>query len=107
VKLKIYPSPEDTALWFAIQMQRRGDDRTLHNGGYCKEDGSHMRCNIECDGGGVNVTWRSPSTVLMELGLIAMVPCGEDDPVAVEGGKDDREFLLNRVDDGVCKGIKQ
>jgi hypothetical protein len=63
VKLKIYPSSGPEHLLFAIQMRRRGEDKTLHNGGYCKEEGSTMRCNIECDGGGVNVMPRSPSTI--------------------------------------------
>jgi hypothetical protein len=56
--------------------------------------------------GGVNVTRRSPSTVLMGLGRIAMVACGADDtPVEVTEGKDDGEFLLHRVDDSVCRGL--
>jgi hypothetical protein len=83
----------------------------LHNGGYCKEDGSaKMKCSIECDGGGVNVMWRSPSAILMELGRIRMISCGDavdDTAVDVTEGKDDRDFLLHRVDDAVCKGLEQ
>lgn len=70
VKLKIYPSPSDPAiLWFAIQVQRRGEYTALHNEGVCKEDGPTMMCYIECDGGGVRITPNSNSTILMRLGI--------------------------------------
>jgi hypothetical protein len=53
---------------------------------------------------------RSPSTILMGLGRIAMVACGDpndDTAVEVTEGKDDRDFLLNRADDSVCKGMEE
>lgn len=128
VKLKIYPSPDDHAIWFAIQIQRRGEDKTLHSTGACQNDGETMRCYVECDGGGVRVTPRSNSIILMRLGAqpplgphgepikqderIRMTSCGTQDQddgsgIDVSGGKDDHSFLLTRTDDAVCVGIER
>lgn len=110
VKLKIYPSPLDRTLSFAVQMQRRGEDKPLHNSGSCREEGSKMTCGIDCDGGGVSVTRRSSSTILMGLVGIRMLSCGDtaddENGVYVTSGKDDRDFLLNHVDDAVCRGLE-
>jgi hypothetical protein len=108
VKLKIFPSPPDPErLWFSIRMQRRGEYKALHNEGLCIQESSGTRCYVECDGGGVTVTPRSNSTVLMRLEEIRMAPCGTEDAdngtgIVVTGGKDDHEFLLKLVDDAVC-----
>jgi hypothetical protein len=127
VKLKIYPSPSDpSSRWFAIWIHRRGEYKALHNEGACNQDGPSTWCYIECGGGGVRLTPRSNSIILMRLGIqppfgpngeaiqrderITMTPCGttdNDDGTGVEvtGGKDDHVFLLTRVDDTVCTGI--
>ena len=110
-------------------MQRRGEYKALHNEGLCVQEGSVASCYVECDGGGVRVTPRANSTVLMRLGTqppslgpngevikpderIRMVPCGTEDVddgtgTGVTRGKDDHEFLLKRVDDAVCVDINR
>ena len=109
VKLKIYPAPDDaTKTWFNIQIQRRGDLKALQTAGECRNDGQGMNCGVECDGGGAKVTPWSASTLQMTLESIRMTPCGEDPEVAaidVTGGKDDKIFRLERVDDLVCEGM--
>ena len=110
-------------------MQRRGEYKALHNEGLCVQEGSVASCYVECDGGGVRVTPRANSTVLMRLGThppsfgpngevikpderIRMSSCGTEDVdngsgIDVAGGKDDHEFLLKRVDDAVCVDINR
>lgn len=127
VKIKIYRNPSDVdTRWFAIRMQRRGEFKALHNEGVCKYENSETKCSVECDGGGVRLTNRPNSAVLMRLGIyplsgpkgesikqderIRMTACGTKDVddgsgTEVTGGKDDHEFLLSRVDDRQCVGI--
>jgi hypothetical protein len=128
VKLRIYQAPSDTnTSWFSIWIQRRGEYKALHSEGICGQKGSMTSCFVECDGGGIRVAPRSQSTVLMKLGVqqppfgpngelikqderIRMTPCGSwdnDDGSGIEvtGGKDDHEFLLDRVDDAICRGM--
>lgn len=111
VKLRIYPSPDDPQkTWFAIQMTRRGDIKALQSAGECRNDEKGMHCGVECDGGGVDVVPRTASTILMSLQSIRMTPCGENPEAAaidVTGGKDDKVFRLDRVEDNNCKSTEQ
>ena len=120
VKFKVYPSPSEVdTIWYAIRMQRRGELKALYSGGVCKDENSETKCYVECDGGGVRFIARPNSAILMRLGVnkgderISMAACGARDVengspgIEVTGGKDDREFLLRRVDDRQCVGIER
>jgi len=126
VKLRIYPSPLDPrTLSFSIWIQKRGEHKALNNAGMCQQEGEELRCAVECDGGGVRLSKRPPSSLLMRLGIqpafspngerirqderIRMVPCGTKDMddgtgTEVTGGKDDHEFLLHRAALNRCPG---
>jgi hypothetical protein len=79
VKLHIYPSPPDPrTLWFSVWIQRRGEHKALNNEGMCRHEGDELRCAVECDGGGVRLSTRPPSSLLMRLGVQpAFGPNGE------------------------------
>ena len=65
-----------------------------------------MRCQVECDGGGVYVVPHI-EYVMMYLDRIRAAGCGKDyveGGEEVSGGKDDREFHLNRTASMECLG---
>jgi hypothetical protein len=91
----------------------------------CRQEGEELRCAIECDGGGIRLSARPPSSLLMRLGIqpafgpngerikqderIRMVACGTKDMddgagTEVTGGKDDHEFLLHLAAPNLCPG---
>jgi hypothetical protein len=89
---------------FSLQMQLRGRDKILEAAGGCHSEGTGIKCLVECDGGSVYVVPHA-GHAMMFLDRIRMAECsknfaegGED----VTGGKDDREFRLDRTDDVVC-----
>ena len=89
--------------YFAMLAKQRGSDRTLTAMGECSPDGDRISCGVECDGGGVTVSRRPSDRILISLDRIRMsAGCDEEDAVDVEGGADDREFLLSRVEDAAC-----
>ena len=127
INLKIYHGQSNSANdLFSIRIQKRGEVKALHNGGYCETDGAEARCYVECDGGGFEIVPRSGSSVLIRLGIqpphgpngevikqderIRMTPCGQaendnDADTEVQGGKDDHQFLLFRAGDAECLDI--
>jgi hypothetical protein len=105
-RLHIYPAPRGSAHanWFALRFQVRGREATLRTEGFCVKEGPGLRCQVECDGGGVRVE-HCTGHVMMHLDRITVATCGQnviEDGEEVSGGKDDRDFLLHRVDDAVC-----
>ena len=108
VRLSIIPpnAEHPEAPWFNLQFELRGRSRPLRTTGFCLRDGDGLRCVVECDGGGVNLTTRGDH-VIMRLdsrGIRVTAACGEEattglaeDGEMVTGGKDDRVFRLDRV----------
>ena len=92
--------------YFAMLAKRRGGDRTLTAFGECVPGSKGISCGIDCDGGGVHLTRRPADKVLLDLtgyGRIRMSEgCDEADAVELEPGKDDREFLLTKIEDSAC-----
>jgi hypothetical protein len=97
---------------FALAFNVRGKNKTLRTEGYCREDArgtaKGLRCAVECDGGGVFVVHRA-TDLMMYLDRIRVVSSCADDAAEsgeeLSGGKDDREFRLDRVNDSVCAGM--
>lgn len=92
--------------YFALLAKRRGSSRTLTALGECTPSGDRIACGVECDGGGVVVSRRPPDRILVSLGENGRIRmsegCDEEDAVDLESGKDDREFLLTRIEDAAC-----
>jgi hypothetical protein len=89
---------------FFLQMQVRGKNKSLQTAGGCHSEGAGIKCLVECDGGSVYVVPHA-SHVMMFLDRIRMANCGKsfiEGGEDVTGGKDDREFRLDRADDVVC-----
>jgi hypothetical protein len=107
VKLRIYRPPPGNAdkYWFLAQFALRGKDETLRTNGICNEKASGLRCLVECDGGGVDVVPRARDAT-MHLDRISGPACDEDSGRELTGGKDDRVFRLDRVNDAACAGMK-
>jgi hypothetical protein len=107
VKLRIYRPPPGNAdkYWFLAQFRLRGKDETLRTSGICREKASGLRCSVECDGGGVDVVPRARDAT-MNLDRISGPACDEDSAQELTGGKDDRVFRLDRVNDAACAGMK-
>jgi hypothetical protein len=107
VKLRIYRPPPGNPdkYWFLAQFRLRGKDEILRTSGICNEKASGLRCLVECDGGGVDVVPRARDA-MMHLDRISGPACGEDSAQELTGGKDDRVFRLDRVNDAACAGMK-
>jgi hypothetical protein len=89
---------------FFLQMQLRVKNKLLKTAGGCHSEGAGIKCLVECDGGSVYVVPHA-SQVMMFLDRIRMANCGKsfiEGGEDVTGGKDDREFRLDRADDVVC-----
>jgi hypothetical protein len=106
VMLRIYRPPPGNAdkYWFLAQFRLRGKDGTLRTNGICSEKASGLRCLVECDGGGVDVVPRARDATI-NLDRISGPAC-EDSAQELTGGKDDRVFRLDRVNDAACAGMK-
>jgi hypothetical protein len=105
VKLHIIKWKEDEAYFeFALKVKVRGRNETLHTGGLCRGGASGLSCSVDCDGGGLNVVPRGDHA-MMYLERIRMATCDSDYVDSGEdlsGGKDDRVFRLNRVNEREC-----
>jgi len=105
VKLHIIKWKEDESYFeFALKVKVRGRNETLHTGGLCRGEASGLSCSVDCDGGGINVVPRGDHA-MMYLERIRMATCDNDYVDSGEdlsGGKDDRVFRLNRVDEREC-----
>ena len=107
VKLRIYRPPSGNAdkYSFLAHFALRGKDKPLRTSGICNETASRLRCLVECDGGGVDVVPRARDAT-MQLDRISGPACNEDSARELTGGKDDRVFRLDRVNDAACAGMK-
>jgi hypothetical protein len=111
VKLHVHRAPPEnlSKYWLLAQFRLRGRDETLRTSGICDEKALGLHCFVECDGGGLDVVPR-PRDAMMYLDRINVAACGEDyvngAGQELTGGKDDRVFRLDRVDDAACAGMK-
>ena len=104
VKLSITKANHYYDYNFSLQMQLRGRDKILETAGGCHSERAGIKCSVECDGGSVYVVPHA-SHAMMFLDRIRMAECGKsfiEGGEDVTGGKDDREFRLDRSDDSVC-----
>jgi hypothetical protein len=110
-RLRVYRPPAEVNpdYWFAARFRLRGRDDTLRTGGYCTKGASGISCVVECDGGGVRVVPRADHAMVY-LERIRVAACGDDvidGGEGLMGGKDDRVFRLDRVDDAKCARMEQ
>jgi hypothetical protein len=97
-------APEVRFHWFTLKAKVRGRDEILHTSGICTEGKFGLTCSVECDGGGIDVAPRG-NHAMMYLKSIRMFTCDQESPDGGEdlsGGKDDRVFRLNRVNERAC-----
>ena len=93
---------------FALSARVRGRDVPLNTGGLCVRELGGVKCTVECDGGGVDIKPHA-GHAMMYLDRIRVAKCGEElfeGGEELSGGKDDRVFRLDRMDDRVCVGMK-
>ena len=94
---------------FKLTFNVRGSNKTLRSEGLCLPDPrGGMKCIVECDGGGVQLVHRA-NDVMMHLDWIRVTSSCDENPVedgqTLSGGKDDRDFRLDRVSDALCVGM--
>lgn len=96
---------------FSLQFKVRGKNETLRTAGFCNHDPSTingLKCLVECDGGGVNVVHRANDLMMYLDRIRVTTSCGNDVIEGGEdlsGGKDDREFRLDRVNESMCDAM--
>lgn len=96
----IYPGG-DLVLYLSVRL--RGSERGLENTGFCRPEGDHLTCGIECDGGQFELIDRGPDKILLRPKTeMYFNDCGESD-IAIDPEPDDRSFLLTRLPAGDCQ----
>jgi hypothetical protein len=94
--------------YFRLEVRQRSNKgKALTTVGDCFPGKGVIHCNVECDGGGIQVKWRDkPNSILIDLaatGRIRLDNCGgEENAVELEPGADDRTFLLSRLAPAAC-----
>jgi hypothetical protein len=102
VRLKIMKPDRRTSFTynFALAFKVRGRNVSLKAEGPC----IGKQCIVECDGGGVRIAPHADH-MMMHLDRIRVTAaCGDLDGEELSGGKDDRVFRLERMNDEVCDG---
>src|SRR5690606_35889092 len=70
--------------YFQLEVtQRNRPGKTLSTGGDCFPGDGVIHCNVDCDGGGIQVKWRDkPESILIDLaatGRIRLGDCGGEE----------------------------
>jgi hypothetical protein len=103
---------EPTAYAYRVGVQFRNKPGNFDGGSSCShmvgEDGKQeigFSCDVECGGGGLEVAMsKDDKSAIVKLEVIGVYdrkhPDG--DAVTLEGGKDDKVFRLDRVDNAEC-----
>jgi len=106
VKLRIYTPPggNESKYWLIAQFKLRGRDKPLVMSGICNEKAVGLHCFAECDGGSLDVVPRARDA-MMYLDRVLEDACYEPGQ-ELTGGKDDRVFRPDRVEDAACAGMK-
>ncbi|MBX3022372.1 MAG: hypothetical protein KF799_11930 [Bdellovibrionales bacterium] len=93
----------------ALQVLRKGENRTWTNNINCQDYGQGVICGVECDGGSVSVLKRDRATlVLKNNGVLLYGGCGaqDADTIFLEGKKGgDDLFALPQVSPEICADI--
>ncbi len=94
--------------YFALRAKMR-DGKELTTGGECASggDGKNIRCEVECDGGGVLVRRTAKEgQLLIDLQSTSRIRmsdgCDDEAGIDLEPGKDDRTFLLSELPADSC-----
>lgn len=96
---------------FALSVARRGEEGPASAGGLCHDRADGVGCYVDCDGGGFLLRRSQRADALLldmrHLGWIALRDCDEDEGDAprrppLTPGRDDRVFLLYRVEARHC-----
>ncbi|ODT72222.1 MAG: hypothetical protein ABS75_05385 [Pelagibacterium sp. SCN 63-23] len=125
--LAAHPDQQVTAMSLALVYRDRADgypyyaytlDVALRNGrkgaasSTCDPMEGKLRCSVECDGGGVDVSRRDDGNVRVDLEAVGYIVltggCGseeEEETFELTSGLDDKLFLLHAVDAKQCKAM--
>jgi hypothetical protein len=116
---------------FTMHVSMKGRSKMLETSGECgwafaeqpnQRQGPLIRCNVECDGGGVSIEQqRGTDNLLVHLtdtdehgrpgrpGRIRMAACGEDEEensVDLVSGADDKTFRLTKAPARMCRSSR-
>lgn len=103
-------APRSYIYKLTVQVRDR-PGKTFTAVGDCLPGDGVINCYVDCDGGGVQVSWRKkPEIILVDLrrtGHVRLASCGgededDEDGMALLPGADDRTFLLTRMKDSEC-----
>ena len=84
---------------FTLAASVKGRSRALYASGDCAS-AEAIGCGVECDGGGVEIepVAGRPDALLLRLERIRMtLGCGDGEAVDLEGGADDKVFMLAKA----------
>jgi hypothetical protein len=102
---------EDGVVLFGLSASLRDGTNGETSGICAREADGAVRCGVECDGGGVMIERRDGANLLADLestGFIRMESAcggGENTSFSINSGIDDKQFLLQRVEAKLCRGI--
>lgn len=93
---------------FTLAAKTRDRSETLYASGDCAS-AEAIGCGVECDGGGIDIEpiGDGNKPVLVHLDHIRMTQgCAEGADVDLEGGTDDRLFMLRRAPRSLCQSMQ-
>jgi hypothetical protein len=103
---------EPTSYAYKAGFQLRGKSGNFDGGSTCghesDEDGKdeiHFTCDIACGGGGLNIAMaKDNKSAIVHLEIIAVQDRKHPkrDGLTIEGGTDDKDFRVDRVDNAEC-----
>lgn len=110
------PEDENINHSFSIGVKFRNRPENFWSGGGCghakvseSENGKeHLDCNVECDGGGVDVELSADAkATIVRVGSVRIwnLKKLDDDDHYLDGGADDRVFRLDRAPLDMCKSM--
>ncbi len=80
-----------------VKVRFRGSRKTYAEVAFCRHEGDHVACRLECDGGEFTVHAHGGRRLLLRPGSYGfrMSDCGESDACWVTRKSDDRALVLN------------
>jgi len=98
--------------YFDLGARVKGRPRLLRAAGECNAGATGIRCGVDCDGGGVDVSYSRSGDKLL-ISFSKLVPrlrmtesCGDDESAPTYElipGLDDKSFQLARADAAACR----
>jgi hypothetical protein len=112
------PEDENINHAFSLRVKLRNRPENFSSGGGCGhakvsegENGEeHLDCNIDCDGGGVDVELSADAkSTIVRVGSVRIwnYKKPDEDGFYLEGGADDRVFRLDRAPLEMCKSLAE